>query len=400
MELTTQCHHYLVNDFIKHLSSHLDDLDNDAKTLSLCSDFKNYYSAVVKTVTHTATLDWKFVTNTLCLLSSLKKVFSILIVSDSSLSKACLSIFPFNMVMEDLFSLSASKELSLSYCAQSTLTYLVLKVKISPGCVSFKETFHHFWSIITSRKSDDTVCHFELLQMFLKQMKCENIKVSDSLYGALLGFCRIHLSNIEREMRLTSSRAKLKLIKEILQQLPRSNSLFKFLLDYVTNLFKRVDFCSLQPDHRLVVLQIISSFFKFSPLDCGSEICLDAATCFLQSVLNENLCQYFLKEPKFVGFGGRLVLSAQNLPEDEEGFSTAEKMLLLNNVMSALHISSVSQCNWEVFVRTEMSLIVMLGLSSSNSSLTGSIFDIFLEQDDSMIEFLLLHLILFVFAER
>ena len=381
------------------------------EVLASFKDLKQSYSAIVEELLNTASLNWNFVTLLLCNISTLQKVFSTLLTNPSPLSSACLSIFSVKTFLIDLLHFNDCDEKILRHAAQNCFTVLFICLKKSTNSENFEETLNYALNQIC-HKEKIFLCrcrHLELITVLLKQFRVQRMELCGWFWEQFIPeLCHTEFKNAENYKEGESCHALLKFLCEILNtehpEKKRLDSYPQFckslasMNEYIFSLMHFVDLCMMNVSYRLLYFQVIAACLKYLPQD-ENTWSVKQPRIVLKAVANSKLVGYFQKEPKFVGFGSRQRVDDKEKTDITCGFSPAEKMLLLNNLLSACQLVAKLQNDIEVMSSTET---IMFGLLSAfePKDFVSKVFEIYIEQDDMMIEFLQLYLNNFLMAER
>ena len=372
----------IIGTFLTCLNESNDVLQHD-EILILCSKFYQLFARATQNLDQTKTTDWNNLSFVLYHLAVLKKVFHAIFCSFTPTHQACFNILCQKDILRTLFALSSCHEKSVKHSAQKTLAFMIVKFY---NCDLFKTHLKVLFELLFLQES---TCAFEVMTMILKLFKSENLDVPYDFCQFLLPFSENHLVKPNPSVQIEQLYVKLLFVDEIFELVSISQSVLMVIFKCFAHWFKSVDICTFDPVYRLHYLLSVKRCMKLQESLKDKEVIASNIKAFLHSVLSPKFVDYFSLQPNFVGFGGRALITHPTIDRSWEGFSLAEKMVVVNAILHTLMVVVEQQDFFELIVAAENALFKFFNASEV---VVGSFFEIYLEQDDAMIEFLLLHL--------
>ena len=403
MESSAKDNINLASELLDLLTQRSNDPAVNDKILQLCAHFKSVYFSTLSNVASAVSPNWSSVTMLVFYNSILRKLFTLLLSHASPTTTACLAILPVQAILQPLFNFAGFGEKLLRHSAQNTLAFVLVNMKKSSNAQDLKKSLEYIFALIVLNEKRCCKIHpynLELLNVILRRFGMEDAEACSNFLELFLPkLCSGQFDRSEYRKEETIFCALLKLLKEILNVLPQSHVLLASTNENIFKILQTEDISMFSVVYRLIFLQIIASCLKYFRIS-DSIFGVEAAKWFLQVASDDRFISCFSEEPDFVGFGSRQIMNQAVKSQAVHEFSSAEKMLLLNCILCALFIATKrTQGDDDLMLKTESNLKILLG-ESLLENIVSKLFEIFLEQDDQLVEFLLLHLINYIAFER
>ena len=374
----------LANAFYKHLNTNILDFNCLPLTLSLCKSYKEMLFKFLHKLSTLSTLDWNQIVFSLYHFGMLKKIFSFFIKNPSSTCDSCLEMIPLSKVLQDIIIITRSCEVSLRHAAQDIVVSLIVTLHMYSHS-SFEENYKLLTKFIAGNVDQNICCSIDLLTLFLIRFK--ELEISNKLITFLLSFCKNYLITIDFNSDLKVFYSTLYLLKEIVDEAIQSEELLSVTYSIVIMCLQKVGLIIIDCAYRLLFLQVVHKCVKYLS-DTITKQSFDLA-CACLAMIAPVLTELKVKA-SVVGFGGQNSANKKLIK--------AEKMTVINITMNAFCIC-LKDGNEKIIQKllfTESFLFVECGISER----VNQIFALYLEQDDAMIEFFLLHLTLIIRLEK
>lgn len=378
----------LINAFLERLITNDVNSGNISQTEVLCNSYKKLLFKSMSDFKAMPVLNWNCIVFCLYHLNQFKKIFTILVENSSTINKFCFEILSLSDIFENIFELSKSSEVMLKCSAQDLIAYLVVCLfkHSHSSCQAYLDLV---LDLIAKNAHTNLSCSIDILTSLIIEFK--EIDMPGKVTDFLKHFCSNNLLSLNFSANIKVFYSSLYLVKELVNCVSVLN-LTDVVLSVISLWLEKVHLKVIDSSYRLIFIKIIHTVLKSSS-NTDTKVYFKTAHTFLY-VFASNIAEIQADESCF-GFGGRLNHSVDKT--ENAMFGKAEKMIFINTALDAFFICNV---DGRESIEEKLQLTETFLFTKDGSFQVCDFFNLFLEQDDSMIEFLLLHLTLNIDLER